>query len=137
MLAGANSTANTNINAGTFDLAATSGDLTLTNSALATSTITSTVFNFTGPNAVNLTGGTVTATGTGTVNIAGVCNNCTTNLIGSGWTVNAYVPPPINFAALVAGDILTLTDATGLTFELVVSDDGTLVLTNRRLNQCY
>lgn len=136
LLAGTNATADASITAGTFNLAATIGDLSLINSSLATASIATTTFNFTGPGAVNLQGGTITATAPSTINVTGLCTNCSSNLIGP-FSVTAYVPPPTNFGALVASGILGLTDLTVDMFELVFDEDGNLVLTLRRLNQCY
>ena len=121
-----------------FNLAATTGDLSLINSTTssATAAITANTFNFSGPGNVTLSGGTVTAANPSTINITGLCNNCTTNLIGP-FTVTAYVPPPVNFSALVVGDILTLSELSTGPFEAYVDESGALVLTRRRLNQCY
>ena len=139
MQAGTNSTANASITAGTFNLAATTGDLNLVNSTTspATASITANSFAFAGPGNVNLSGGTITVATTGTIDITGTCNNCSTNLLPSGsFTVNAYVPPPTDFTSLVTNQILTLTELTGL-YEITVDEDGNLILTGRRLNQCY
>ncbi len=137
MQAGTNSTANAFIDAGVFNLAATTGDLNLINSttSIAAAAITAGTFNFAGPGNVNLTGGTITVTTGGTVNVTGTCNNCSTHLLGP-FSVTAYVPPPTDFGALVADSILTLTELTGL-FEVQFDESGELVLTSRRLNQCY
>lgn len=138
MLAGTTASSNTNITADLFNLAATIGDLSLVNSTTssATSSISAGTFNYYGPGAVNLQGGTITATAPSTINVTGLCTNCSSNLIGP-FSVTAYVPPPTNFGALVASGILGLTDLTVDMFELVFDEDGNLVLTLRRLNQCY
>jgi hypothetical protein len=138
LLAGTNSTANASISAGTFNLAATTGDLNLVNSTTssAVASIAADSFSFAGPGNVNLTGGTITVSTGGTIDVVGNCNGCDTNLIGP-FSVTAFVPPPTDFAALVAGEILTITDAAGGVFDVYVDEDGNLVLTTRRLNQCY
>lgn len=136
LLAGTNAPADATITAGLFNLAATTGDLSLINSSLATASIAATTFNFTGPGAVNLVGGTITASAGGSINVVGLCNNCGTNLIGP-FSVTAFVPPPTNFAAAVAGDILLMTELASGLFDAYIDETGTLVLTRRRLNQCY
>lgn len=138
MLAGTTSSSSTNITADVFNLAATIGDLSLVNSGTssATSTISAGTFNYYGPGAVTLQGGTISATAPSTINVTGLCTNCSTNLIGP-FSVTAYVPPPTDFGALIAGDILSLANLTSDMFELVFDEDGNLVLTTRRLNQCY
>jgi filamentous hemagglutinin family protein len=136
LLAGTNATADATITAGLFNLAATTGDLNLINSSLATASIAATTFNFTGPGAVNLSGGTITATSGGAINVLGLCNNCSTNLVGP-FSVTAFVPPPTNFGAAVAGDILILSDLASGLFDAYIDETGNLVLTRRRLNQCY
>lgn len=140
MLAGTSSSANTNITADLFNLAATIGNLSLFNSTTssATASITSGTFNFVGPGAVNLLGGTITATAPSTINVTGLCTNCDTNLLSADlFTVQSYVPPPAILGASIVPDILALTDLTLDMFELVFDEDGNLVLTKRRLNQCY
>jgi hypothetical protein len=121
-----------------FNLAATIGDLSLVNSTTssATASISAGTFNFYGPGAVTLTGGTITATAPSTVSVTGLCTNCSTNLIGP-FSVTSYVPPPTDFGALIAGEILTMTNLTADMFELVFDENGNLVLTTKRLNQCY
>ncbi len=138
MLAGTTASSSTNITADVFNLAATIGDLSLVNSTTssATASISAGTFNYYGPGAVSLQGGTITATAPSTINVTGLCTNCSTNLIGP-FSVTAYVPPPTDFGALIAGDILSLTNLTSDMFELVFDEDGNLVLTTRRLNQCY
>lgn len=132
--AGTNATADASITATTFNLAATSGNLSLINSALATASITTTTFNFTGSGAVNLAGGTITATAAGTINVLGLCNNCSTNLIGP-FSVTAFVPPPTNTSP--AGSIQFLSELASGLFDAYIDETGNLVLTRRRLNQCY
>ena len=139
LLAGSNATANASITAGIFNLAATTGNLNLTNSAAATATIAATTFNFTGAGNVNLTGGTITGTAPSTINITGLCNNCSTNLFGP-FSVTAFVPAvPLstNFSALVANDILMLAQIAGWGVDAYIDENGYWVLTSRRLNQCY
>jgi filamentous hemagglutinin family protein len=140
MLAGATSSANTNITADLFNLAATIGNLSLVNSTTssATASITSGTFNFVGPGAVTLLGGTITATAPSTISVTGLCTNCDTNLLSADlFTVQAYVPPLAVLGVSVVPDILAMTDLTLDMFELVFDEDGNLVLTKRRLNQCY
>jgi filamentous hemagglutinin family protein len=119
-----------------FDVAATNGDLNVISGG-APVTIDTVNFAFTGSNNVNLNPGMISVSGIGSINIPGVCNNCDTGLSGS-FSITAYVPPPMNFGPLVIGTIVSLTDyATGNTLAYEVTEDGTLVLTSRRLNQCY
>jgi len=119
-----------------FDMAATNGDLNIVGGG-APVTVDTVNFSFTGSNNVNLNPGMISVSGFGSINIPGVCNNCDTGLSGS-FSIAAYVPPPMNFGPLVIGTIVSLTDyTTGNTLAYEVTADGTLVLTNRRLNQCY
>jgi azurin len=136
--AGSNATSWAEILAGIFNLAATTGDLSLINSTTssATATIASTTFNFYGPGAIYLTGGTITASGTGSVTVPGFCNNCATNLIGL-FNINAYVPPPIDYVDIVTQDVVSLSVLAEALLGFYISEDGTLVPTSRRLGQCY
>lgn len=137
LLAGPGSGADATITAGTFNLAATSGDLSLVNSSAAVAAINATVFNYFGNGNVNLNGGTITVTQAGTITINGTCFGCDTNLIGP-FTVSAFIPPPLDFGALVTADLLALADLAAVgVFDVFFDEDGNLVLSNRRLNQCY
>jgi hypothetical protein len=97
--------------------------------------IDATNFSFVGNQAVNLNGGTITATGAGTVTVPGQCFNCSTNLIGN-WTIDAYEPPPIDFVSLTTSGLMMLTDSLGATWELIPLEDGSFVITRVRRNQC-
>ena len=121
------------------DLAATLGDLNMLTSGGPNATLTATNFSFLGSGAVDLSGGSITVTGSGSISVPGLCNFCDINLIGP-FTVSAYVPPPINFAQLTTANITTLTELVltdGYSLWYEIAADGSLVLTNRRLNQCY
>jgi len=135
LLAGAGPGASATINAGIFNLAATNGDLSLISSAAAAA-ITANVFNFFGGGNVFLTGGTITVTQAGTINITGICYSCDTNLFGP-FSVFAFIPPPTDFGALVANNLLALSDLGYGLFDAFYNEDGVLELRNRRLNQCY
>lgn len=136
LLAGPGTGADAIITAGIFNLAATSGDLTLTQTPAAVAAINADTFNYYGAGNVALNGGTITVTTAGTITIGGICYNCTTNLFGP-FSVTAYVPPPTDFGALVTADVLALADLGIGLFDAFYDEDGELVLTNRRLNQCY
>ena len=133
--AGTGSSASATINAGIFNLAATNGDLSLISSA-AVAAITANVFNYFGAGNVNLTGGTITVSQSGTITITGICYSCDTNLFGN-FSVFAFIPPPTDFGALVTSDLLALADLGLGSFEAIYNEDGELELRNRRLNQCY
>jgi len=135
LLAGAGPGASATINAGIFNLAATQGDLSLISSAAAAA-ITANVFNYFGGGNVFLTGGTITVTQAGTINITGICYSCDTNLFGP-FSVFAFIPPPTDFGALVANNLLALSDLGYGLFDAFYNKDGELELRNRRLNQCY
>ncbi len=135
LLAGTGSGASATINAGIFNLAATNGNLSLISSA-AVAAINASVFNYFGGGNVFLTGGTITVTQAGTINITGVCYSCNTNLFGP-FSVFAYIPPPTNYGALVANNVLSLSSLGYGQFDAFYNDDGELELRNRRLNQCY
>ncbi|MEP6969746.1 MAG: hypothetical protein ABJA49_04840, partial [Betaproteobacteria bacterium] len=135
LLAGSGSSASATIDAGIFNLAATNGDLSLISTA-ATAAIRASVFNYFGGGNVNLTGGTVTVSKSGTITITGICYNCDTNLFGP-FSVFAYVPPPTDYGALVTSDLLALADLGKGLFDAYYNEDGQLELRNRRLNQCY
>ena len=137
VISGAGPAAGASVNVfNNFDMAATNGDLNVISGG-APVTIDTVNFAFTGSNNVNLNPGMISVSGLGSINIPGVCNNCDTGLSGS-FSITAYVPPPMNFGPLVIGTIVSLTDyATGNTLAYEVTEDGTLVLTSRRLNQCY
>lgn len=143
MQAGGSATANTSITAGTFNLAATAGDLSLINSttSAATSSITAGVFNLFGSGNLNLLGGTIAVSDPSilsTVTIPGLCNGCSTNLLPfDRFNVQAFIPPPTDFGAAVALDILALSDLSIDIYDLVFDEDGNALLTRRRLNQCY
>jgi filamentous hemagglutinin family protein len=100
MTAGSGADADANINAGLFDLTATTGDLILTNSTTspATASITSGSFNYFGANIVNLNGGTIMVTDQGSITTVGDCINCDfTHLIPiASFNVRQNVPnvPP-------------------------------------------
>ncbi|MBP9928329.1 MAG: filamentous hemagglutinin N-terminal domain-containing protein [Rhodoferax sp.] len=135
LLAGTGSSASATINAGIFNLAATQGDLSLISTA-AIAAITADVFNYYGAGNVNLTGGTITVSQSGTITITGICYNCDTNLFGN-FSVSAFIPPPTDYGALVTSDLLALSDLGFGLFEAFYNEDGELELRNRRLNQCY
>ena len=141
MQAGLGSTANTNITAGTVNMAPTTGGLSLVNSSTssATSTITAGTFNLFAPGNLILNGGTISVVNPSTIGIAGVCFGCETNLLPLDlFTLQAgSPPPPANFGAEVAGDILALGESSIDMFELAIDENGDLVFTRRRLNQCY
>ena len=158
MQAGTNSSANTNITAGTFNLAATTGALGLYNSTTssATSTITASNFNFSAVGTIVLNGGTITATNGGTFNSNVVppgnptlfCVNCATNLFGlfffgtgaSGSPLVGVPQPPVpqtGPGSIAAGDIAFLGEFAAGLFDLTFDESGNLVTTRRRLNQCY
>ena len=158
MQAGTNSSANTNITAGTFNLAATTGALGLYNSTTssATSTITASNFNFSAVGTINLIGGTITATNGGTFNSNVVppgsptlfCVNCPTNLFGlfffgtgaDGQPLVGSPPPPVpptSPGTIAAGEIAYLGEFAAGLFDLTFDESGNLVTTRRRLNQCY
>ncbi|TFZ03339.1 filamentous hemagglutinin N-terminal domain-containing protein [Ramlibacter rhizophilus] len=150
---GGSAAATSTIQAGTFNLAATAGDLSLVNS-IGGATINATTFSFTGPNALNLNGGTITVSNTGAISIDGVCVNCDTNLIGT-FSIRSYVAPPppppgpgtapgtgsgsgpaADYVTQVANNVAMLTDAWGNSFELVLLEDGTVNWRPTRRNQC-
>jgi filamentous hemagglutinin family protein len=135
LLAGAGPSASATINAGTFNLAATQGDLSLISSAAAAA-ITANVFNYFGAGNVNLAGGTITVSQSGSITITGICYSCDTNLFGK-FSVFAFVPPPTDFGALAANNLLALADLGFGQFDAFYNEDGELELRNRRLNQCY
>ncbi len=136
--AGTGPGANANINAGLFQLAATTGDLNLftTPASPATATITAGSFYYVGPGGVYLINGTITAPDGGSINVPLECVNCDINIFGPV-EVNAYVPPPVDYAALVAGDVTSLAELGGGLFEALFDDDGNLVFSRRRLSQCF
>ncbi len=136
LLAGAGAGATASIQAGIFNLAATSGDLSLINSAAALASINADVFNFFGAGNVNLNGGTITVTQAGAITIPGICFSCDTNLIGP-FKVSAFIPPPLDFGAFATSNVLALADLGVGLFDAWLDEDGSLVLSNRRLNQCY
>jgi trimeric autotransporter adhesin len=135
LLAGTGSSASATINAGTFNLAATNGDLSLISSAAAAAIIAN-VFNYFGAGNVNLTGGTITVSQAGTITITGICYSCGTNLFGP-FSISAYIPPPTDYGALVMAGLVSLSDLGVGLFEAYYNEDGQLELRNRRLNQCY
>ena len=158
MQAGTNSSANTNITAGTFNLAATTGALGLYNSTTssATSTITASNFNFSAVGTIVLNGGTITATNGGTFNSNVVppgnptlfCINCPTNLFGlfffgtgaDGLPLVGVPQPPVpptGPGTIAAGDVAYLGEFAAGLFDLTFDESGNLVTTRRRLNQCY
>jgi hypothetical protein len=139
MQAGAAASSNTNITAGTFNLAPTAGNLSLINSAIATSTITAGTFNLFGVGNVVLQGGTISVANPSTINVIGQCIGCDTNLLpASLFTISAAPPPPpTDFGAAVVGDLLALAELSITMFELVFDENGDQVLRPRRLNQCY
>ncbi len=136
LLAGAGAGANATIQAGIFNLAATSGDLSLINSAAALASINADVFNYFGAGNVNLSGGTITVTTAGAITITGICFSCDTNLFGP-FSVSAFIPPPLDFGAFATSNVLALADLGVGLFDAWLDADGSLVLSNRRLNQCY
>jgi hypothetical protein len=134
MQGGGSGGADSTVTAGNFDLAATQGNLTLQNS-VGLASIAATNFNYVGSQAVNLNGGTISVTGTGAVSVPGLCVNCPTNLIGN-WTIDAYIPPPTDFVSLMVGSVMMITDALGRTWELITLEDGSVIMTPTRRNQC-
>ena len=141
MQAGSGATANTNITAGTLNLAPTAGSLSLINSTVspATSTITAGTFNLVGAGNLVLQGGTITVANPSTIDIVGQCIGCDTNLLPPAlFNIQAAPPPPpTNFGAEVAADVLSLAELSIDMFELVFDENGDPVLRSRRLNQCY
>ncbi len=139
MQAGAAPSSNTNITAGTFNLAPTAGNLSLINSGTATSTITAGTFNLFGAGNVVLQGGTISVANPSAINIIGQCIGCDTNLLpASLFTISAAPPPPpTDFGAAVVGELLALAELSVAMFELVFDENGDQVLRPRRLNQCY
>ncbi len=136
--AGSGPGADANITAGLFQLAATTGDLTLktSTSSPATATITAGSFYYVGPGGVYLINGTITAPDGGSINVPLQCVNCDTNIFGPV-QVTAYVPPPVDYSALVAGDVTALAQLGGGIFEALFDDEGNLVFSRRRLSQCF
>ncbi|MEJ7929937.1 filamentous hemagglutinin N-terminal domain-containing protein [Ramlibacter sp. AN1015] len=156
---GASASASSTITAGTFNLASTTGSLTLSSGGAAAS-ISAGTFNYVGPQDVKLLGGTITVSNAGTITIDGVCVSCTTNLFGP-FSISQYIPPPVppappappapptsipqlpqspvplkDYVGLVTGSNLSLIDLYGDTFQLVLLDDGTLAMHRNRRNQC-
>jgi len=143
MLAGSGATANSSITAGTFNLAATAGNLSLVNSTVspAIASIQAGTFNLVGAGNLVLQGGTITVANPSTINIVGQCIGCDTSLLPASLfnvtTGPLPVLPPTNFAADVQADLLALTELSVDMFELVFDENGDLVQRRRRLNQCY
>jgi hypothetical protein len=136
-----------NIDAGTFNLAGLYA--ILLQSGVGGASITSGSSNIAGAGALSLLGGTMTVTGTGQINIAGLCTNCGTSNLFGAWSIFALSPSLLNtglpnaglpvttaYNDLTVGSILSVADAFR-SWELVTLEDGTLSVVRARRNQCY
>ncbi|HSW19866.1 MAG TPA: hypothetical protein VLJ86_21790, partial [Ramlibacter sp.] len=151
LAAGDQSTADSTINAGIFNLAATSGDLTMLNPFAGVATISADTFNYVGDGNVFLTAGSIGVTTAGAIDIAGLCVNCDTNLFGP-FIVKSFVPPvvppPITLPFdpfVIGGELIRINNGDHISlaglipgaFQQLFLEDGTVITVRTRGTQCY